>query len=187
MCTRRTRTGMARQLTRVRALSGPLFAAGLTARMWWQASKWTRLSLLFAPAGVRRWKGVFRQIATRTPPLPDGGHLTILLILLSHGRTSIRRPFLDAVDVEDGPTRVTRPDFAVAPDFTCADGTFVMAIIDVLVRASGDIRCLRFRHSSFRWSWVSRRFWLWLGLHDILNMLLAWHKYWGAALKTKLT
>lgn len=55
MCAGRARPSMACQLARVWALSSPLFAASLTARMRRQTSEWTRLGLLLAPAGVGRW------------------------------------------------------------------------------------------------------------------------------------
>lgn len=75
---------MARQLAWMRTFPGSLFAAGLATRVWWQAGERARVGLLLTPARIRGWKGIFRQIAAWTPPLPDSRHLAILLALLAH-------------------------------------------------------------------------------------------------------
>lgn len=50
------------------------------------------------------------------------------------------RPLLDAAQVEDGPACPARPNaLCCSADFVCADGTFVVAVVDVFVGASGDI------------------------------------------------
>lgn len=154
MGTRRAGPSMACQLTWMRAFPEPLASASLAARMRWNAGKWSGLVFLFTPAAIRLWKDVLWKVASWTTPL-FGLYFTILQSLLCRRGTVICRPFLNTCQVKHGPASVTRPDFGIALDFAGANGTFVVAIINVFVSPSGNIGRSRFGRLALRLSRVA--------------------------------
>jgi hypothetical protein len=105
--TRRTRTGMASQLTGMGTLANSFSTAGVSARVWWQASDCTWLDLFLTPTRVCLGQGVFRKVASRTPPLARRRDFSILsTLLLGSGRPLVLGPLLHARHVEDGPASV---------------------------------------------------------------------------------
>jgi hypothetical protein len=107
---------------------------------------WQRpgIELLLAPAVEVLGQHILWQIAPRTAPLPRRGQLAVLGLLASSGGALVRRPSLDAAQVEDGPACPTRPHAARVPlDVLGADGAFVVAVVDVLVRPCRNVRGTR--------------------------------------------
>jgi hypothetical protein len=107
MSTRRARTSVTGQLTRMRTLANSFSATSIAARVWWQASDCTWFNLFLAPTGVRLGQSVFRKVASRTSPLARRRNFAILSTLLLGGSGPlILRPLLHARHVEDSPASV---------------------------------------------------------------------------------
>ena len=149
MLARRTRTGVARQAARMRALLCPFLRAGVTTAMRRKAGERTRILFFAAPASVGFRKVVLGQVATRTSPLPRRWDVAAFCLSLRRRGPFVCRPLLHAGQMKDRPACVAGPDFRIAPDLARADGALVVAIVDVFVCSSGNVWSLRFRHSPF--------------------------------------
>ena len=113
---------------------------GLSAGKRWQARKRFGIHLLLTPTRRHFGQLVLRIITAWAAPLPWRWRFAVRGLLLGCLGTLIGRPFLDAAEMKHSPARSAGPDaLCCAAHLVCADGTLVVAVVDVLVSAGGDI------------------------------------------------
>ncbi len=126
------RAGVAKSGTRVRAPSlGP--PARLSTRMGRESADGFAVDLLTAPAGMGSGVLGHGRVASRTSPGPG---LIRVLWLLGILRL-VLVPFLDTVEVGDGPAYRAGPDLRGPHHLAGADDTLVLAVVDILLDATG--------------------------------------------------
>jgi hypothetical protein len=99
-----------------------------------EANNGLGVGFLAAPAVIRF--GLLDQagVATRTPPTFGLVRAALVLFPFLH---LVLVPFLDTVEVDNGPANGAGPNLGVPEHFVCADDTLVLAVVNVLMNTGG--------------------------------------------------
>ena len=156
--TNRARPSMTLQITFMRASSWSrsLLPTSLPAAMWGNILLNVRVLQFATPTFINRWSFLAGVLAHRTPPCAFDLAPIPQCTLRELALEALFGPFVDALEMEDGVTSATVPDFGAPCDPANANHTFVLATAQFVVNPGHQVfsflDCLGLR-------WFDKRLW----------------------------